>query len=259
MSLDGGKSFANVGGGTHGDHHDVWIDPTDTQHVITGDDGGLWQSYDGGNKWWKQNNLPVSQFYHVSHRRGRSVPRLRRPAGQQLVGRRQRVSRRHHERALGEHVRRRRLLDVRGPGRSGLHLRRSAGRQRSAASIGRRTSRARSSRCRTTTKSCAATGTRRSRCRRTKGHDLHRRAVPVPLARPRPELGSHLARPHDERPEKQKQEESGGVTVDNSAAETHTTIYSISESPKQAGLIWVGTDDGNVQVTRDGGKSWTTT
>ena len=66
MSLDGGKSFANVGGGTHGDHHVIWIDPSNTQHVITGDDGGLWQSYDGGNKWWKQNNLPVSQFYHVS-------------------------------------------------------------------------------------------------------------------------------------------------------------------------------------------------
>jgi photosystem II stability/assembly factor-like uncharacterized protein len=58
-------------------------------------------------------------------------------------------------------------------------------------------------------------------------------------------------------PQKQKQEESGGVTVDNSAAETNTTIYSISESPKQAGLIWVGTDDGNLQVTRDDGKSWT--
>jgi photosystem II stability/assembly factor-like uncharacterized protein len=58
-------------------------------------------------------------------------------------------------------------------------------------------------------------------------------------------------------PEKQKQEQSGGVTVDNSSAEMHTTIYSISESPKQKGLIWVGTDDGNVQLTRDGGKTWT--
>jgi hypothetical protein len=57
-------------------------------------------------------------------------------------------------------------------------------------------------------------------------------------------------------PEKQKQEQSGGITVDNSAAEMHTTIYSISESPLQAGLIWVGTDDGNVQLTRDGGKHW---
>ena len=58
-------------------------------------------------------------------------------------------------------------------------------------------------------------------------------------------------------PEKQKQEQSGGVTVDNSSAEMHTTIYSISESPKQKGLIWVGTDDGNIQLTRDGGKTWT--
>jgi len=58
-------------------------------------------------------------------------------------------------------------------------------------------------------------------------------------------------------PEKQKQEQSGGVTVDNSAAEMHTTIYSISESPKDKNVIWVGTDDGNVQVTRDGAKTWT--
>ncbi|HTX35457.1 MAG TPA: hypothetical protein VME43_10555, partial [Bryobacteraceae bacterium] len=58
-------------------------------------------------------------------------------------------------------------------------------------------------------------------------------------------------------PEKQKQEESGGVTVDNSSAEMNTTIYSISESPRNGQLIWVGTDDGNVQITRDGGKTWT--
>src|SRR6266508_2142770 len=58
-------------------------------------------------------------------------------------------------------------------------------------------------------------------------------------------------------PEKQKQEQSGGITVDNSSAEMHTTIYSISESPKDKSLIWVGTDDGNLQLTRDGGKTWT--
>jgi photosystem II stability/assembly factor-like uncharacterized protein len=58
-------------------------------------------------------------------------------------------------------------------------------------------------------------------------------------------------------PEKQKQEQSGGVTVDNSAAETHTTIYSIAESPRNSNVIWAGTDDGNLQVTRDGGKTWT--
>ena len=47
------------------------------------------------------------------------------------------------------------------------------------------------------------------------------------------------------------------MTIDNSSAEMNTTIYSISESPKNGQVIWAGTDDGNLQVTRDGGKSWT--
>ena len=46
------------------------------------------------------------------------------------------------------------------------------------------------------------------------------------------------------------------MTIDNSSAEMHTCIYSISESPKDPKVIWVGTDDGNLQVTRDGGKHW---
>ena len=50
-------------------------------------------------------------------------------------------------------------------------------------------------------------------------------------------------------PEKQRQEESGGLTVDNTTAENHCTIFAIRESPLDAELIWVGTDDGNVQVT----------
>ena len=57
-------------------------------------------------------------------------------------------------------------------------------------------------------------------------------------------------------PAKQKQSESGGLTPDNSTAENHCTIVSIAESPKNRDVIWVGTDDGNVQVTRDGGKTW---
>src|SRR5436190_19292272 len=57
-------------------------------------------------------------------------------------------------------------------------------------------------------------------------------------------------------PAKQQQEQSGGVTIDNSSAEMHTTIYAISESPKNSDVVWIGTDVGNVQLTRDGGKSW---
>jgi photosystem II stability/assembly factor-like uncharacterized protein len=58
-------------------------------------------------------------------------------------------------------------------------------------------------------------------------------------------------------PKRQRQKESGGLSIDNSTAENNTTIYSISESPKDPNTIWVGTDDGNVQLTRDAGKSWT--
>jgi photosystem II stability/assembly factor-like uncharacterized protein len=49
----------------------------------------------------------------------------------------------------------------------------------------------------------------------------------------------------------------GGITLDQTGAETHCTIITISESPITQGLIWVGTDDGNVQLTRDDGKTWT--
>src|SRR5206468_856556 len=44
-SSNGGKSFSGASGGAHGDFHTVWIDPQDSQHAITGDDGGLWYSY----------------------------------------------------------------------------------------------------------------------------------------------------------------------------------------------------------------------
>ena len=66
VSEDGGRSFGNANGGSHGDWHDLWIEPTNPKHVVGGDDGGLWLSYDGGNRWWKGTNLPISQFYHVS-------------------------------------------------------------------------------------------------------------------------------------------------------------------------------------------------
>ena len=114
VSEDAGKSFAIVGGfqGAHGDVHDVWIDPTNPQTVILGDDGGMWYSYNGGSKWWKGNNLPVSQFYHVSVDDNDPYQRLRRFAGQQFLGGRFAISRRHHQRAVGKHVRRRWLLDV---------------------------------------------------------------------------------------------------------------------------------------------------
>ena len=60
-------------------------------------------------------------------------------------------------------------------------------------------------------------------------------------------------------PKKQNQEDSGGLSMDNSGAENHTTIFTIAESPLDENIVWVGTDDGNIQVTTDGGKTWTNT
>lgn len=57
-------------------------------------------------------------------------------------------------------------------------------------------------------------------------------------------------------PAKQRQDSSGGLTLDVTAAENHTTILTIAPSPRERGVIWVGTDDGNVQLTRDGGQTW---
>ncbi len=60
-------------------------------------------------------------------------------------------------------------------------------------------------------------------------------------------------------PKKQKYKESGGLTDDVTNAENHTAIVAIAPSPVKQGVIWVGTDDGNVQVTKDGGAIWTNT
>ena len=57
--------------------------------------------------------------------------------------------------------------------------------------------------------------------------------------------------------DKSRQQSSGGLTPDNIGVEYGSVIHAIAESPKQAGVIWVGTNDGLVQVTRDGGKTWT--
>src|SRR5699024_5195843 len=60
------KSFSSTTDATHPDWHDLWIDPKNSKYMFGGSDGGLWYSYDGGNRWWMAMNLPVGQFYHVS-------------------------------------------------------------------------------------------------------------------------------------------------------------------------------------------------
>lgn len=66
-SDDGGKTFKNIGGrGVHVDHHALWIDPKNPDRLIIGNDGGINISYDRGKNWQKINNLPIGQFYTVT-------------------------------------------------------------------------------------------------------------------------------------------------------------------------------------------------
>ena len=64
-SIDGGRTFASVSA-THGDNHQLWINPTNPNYLINANDGGASISLDGGKSWSTQDNQPTSQFYHVA-------------------------------------------------------------------------------------------------------------------------------------------------------------------------------------------------
>jgi len=258
MSEDGGKSFSNVSGGAHGDFHDIWVDPDNTQHVIAGDDGGVWYSYDSGNTWWKAYNLPISQFYHVS---------VDAADPYHVFGGLQDNSVWMGDSAYPGGISNSRWENLYGgdgfwvfpdPADANYVYAEAQGGE-----IGR--------------VNRVTLETRSIKPQPNYGEGKLRFNWNTPIYMSPNEKGTvyigaqflFRSRDHGQTwdrispdlttndPEKQKQEESGGVTVDNSDAETHTTIYSISESPRDGQTIWVGTDDGNLQVTRDAGKNWT--
>jgi photosystem II stability/assembly factor-like uncharacterized protein len=260
MSNDGGKTFSGIGGSAHVDFHDVWINPANTDNLITVSDGGLYFSHDAGNNWLMAMNLPISQFYHVSvdmddpyhvygglqdnsswvgisrYPGGIGNSRWENmyggdgfwmfadPADNDYI----------YAEAQGGEIGRvnRKTHEVRGikplPGYKEGKLRFN---WNTPIHLSR------------TTKGTLYIGAQFLFRSTDQGHTWDRIS---------PDLTTND-------PEKQKQEQSGGVTVDNSAAEMHTTIYYICESTVNPRVIWVGTDDGNIQVTRDGGKTWTNT
>src|SRR5213593_4249589 len=258
VSTDGGASFSNIGGGAHGDFHDVWIDPANTDHLITGDDGGLWYSYDAGNKWWKAENLPVSQFYHVSvdmdrpyHVYGGLQDNSSWVGASAFPGG---ITNHQWENMYGGDGFWM-FVDPTDP--DYLYAEYQGG---GIARVNRKTHENRNIQ--------PLPHYQEKKLRFNWNTPIHI----SPTQRGTIYIGSQfLFRSRDfgqtwERispdlstndPAKQRQEQSGGVTVDNSSAEMHTTIYAIAESPKNPNVIWTGTDDGNLQVTRDGGKTWT--
>src|SRR2546426_2757699 len=258
LSVNGGQSFSVVSSAAHGDFHDVWINPDNPNIVYTSDDGGLWRSEDGGTRWKHQLNLPVSQFYHVSvdnddpyhvygglqdnsswvgdssYPGGVSYSRWENMFGGDgfwMFPDTADAAYIYAEAQGGEigRVNRfthegRSIQPLPEYGEKKLHFNWNTPIHMSPNEKG--------------TIYIGAQFLFRSR---DHGQSWERIS---------PDLSTND-------PEKQKQEESGGVTIDNSAAEMHTSIYSISESPKNGQIIWVGTDDGNLQITRDGAKTWT--
>jgi photosystem II stability/assembly factor-like uncharacterized protein len=257
MSDDGGRSFSGISNSAHGDFHDVWVDPDNTDHIIAGDDGGVWYSYDGGNTWWKGNNLPISQFYHVSvdladpyHVFGGLQDNSAWMGDSQYPGG---ITNSRWENLYGGDG----FWVFPDPSDPNYVYAEAQG-----GYIGR--------------VNRVTLENRAIKPQPNYGEGKLRFNWNTPIHMSPDEKGTlyigaqflFRSRDHGQSwdrispdlttndPEKQKQEESGGVTVDNSYAEMHTTIYSISESPRDSQTIWAGTDDGNLQLTRDGGKTW---
>ncbi|HXK05353.1 MAG TPA: sialidase [Verrucomicrobiae bacterium] len=258
LSVNGGKSFSIVSGGAHGDFHDVWIDPDDTNTIYTGDDGGLWRSLDGGTRWEHMMNLPVSQFYHVSvdmadpyHVYGGLQDNSSWVGDSSYPGG---ITNSRWENMFGGDG----FWTWEDPSDPAYIYAEAQGGE-----IGRVNRYTHETRA---IKPYPQYGEKKLR------FNWNTPIQMSPNEKGTIYMGAQFlfrSRNHGQswdrispdlttnNPEKQKQEESGGVTVDNSSAEMNNSIYAIAESPRNGQVIWVGTDDGNVQLTRDGGKTWT--
>lgn len=262
-SEDGGRSFQTIlpyvgFSGVHPDHHAFWIHPEDPDYMITGNDGGLNISRDRGQTWRFVENLPVGQFYHVNY--DFSYP-YNVCGGMQDNGSWVGPSAVWQWGGIRNHEWQEVLF---GDGFDVII-------QPDDPNFG----------------FAMSQGGNVYRFNKETGEDwnskpLHPEGIPLrfnwnaaiaqdPFNNHGVYFGSqflHYSKDLGQSWEilspdlttndttKQKQNESGGLTIDDTRAENYTTIVSIAPSPKDQNVIWVGTDDGNVQLTRDGGQSW---
>jgi photosystem II stability/assembly factor-like uncharacterized protein len=262
-SIDGGKTLQYMKGLHHGDHHDAWIDPKNPKRLIVGNDGGVDISTNGGETWFAPP-LPISQFYHVSV--DTRTPYHVAGAMQDLGTAQGPSASLHGGIALSD------WHDV-GGGEAG-HVVSSAADPNivyAGEYLG------------IITRYDHRTGESRNVSawpENPSGHggeDMKYRfqwTAPIAASPHDPNVIYHGAQvifrtrdggqtwepisPDLTRNDKSKQKWSGGpITGDNTGVETYDTVFAIAESPRQAGVIWAGSDDGLVHVTRDGGRNWT--
>jgi len=261
-SSDGGKTFETIAGfrEVHPDHHAMWINPSDPRHILEGNDGGVYVSRDRGATWSFVSNLPVPQFYHVRYDMAQPYNVY---GGLQDNGSWKGPSdvwenggiRNHHwqEVAFGDGFDT--VPDPRDPMR-GYAMSQEGHVIRYNLRTGER---------------------KDIRPAPPAGEDDLRfnwnAAIAIdPFAPDTIYFGSQYVHKSSDRgdtwttlsgdlttdnPEWQKAGQSGGLTPDVTGAENFTTLIALAPSPVQQGVLWAGSDDGRLHVTRDGGKTWT--
>ncbi len=264
VSHDGGKTFSPEFDTPHGDHHDLWIDPADGKRMIVADDGGAQVSYDGGGKWSTYMNQPTSQIYrlstdsHVPYRilgaqQDNSALRiLHRSKGAAIT------TSDWQETAGGESgfiVADPLNPDVVYGGSYGGFLMR----------IDHKTEEFRLINVWPDNPMGAGADVQKYRFQWN---------YPMFFSPHNPKrlyaAGNNLFATENEGAswekispdlttnDKKRQASSGGpITQDNTGVEYYCTIFTATESPYEKDLLWTGSDDGLIHVTRDGGKNWT--
>ncbi len=262
-STDGGHLFNKVHV-PHGDNHGLWIDPKDTRRMIASNDGGVTVTLDGGRNWTREDNQPTAQFYHVIT--DNATP-YRVYGSQQDSGTVAIVSR-SDEGAID----RQDWYDV-GGGEAGYiapyppdpNIVYAADYQGNITRYDRHIGQVKSITEQPELSDAHGAFSMEHRFQWT---------APVVLSPQDPNTLYHAGErlfkttdggvhwvaisPDLTRNDRSKQQPSGGdITLDDTGTEYYDTIFAVAPSPLAKGLIWVGTDDGLIQLTRDEGKSWT--
>lgn len=260
ISSDGGYSFSdasNAGGWVHSDHHALWINPQNTHQMYLGTDGGVYTSLDRGVTWAHLNTLPVSQFYHVQV--DNEIP-------YNVYGGLQDNGSWVGPSASSGGIENRDWESVGGgdgfwvqPDDRDPNFVFSESQGGNITVLNRKTNQSQ------LIQPQALQGDPKLRW------NWNTPVVKSPVNPKVLYIGAQFLFKTENRghswtrisPDlstndtiKQKQYASGGLTVDNTSAENHCTIFAIGPSPLDENLLYVGTDDGNIQRTRDGGKTW---
>lgn len=266
VSQDGGKNFDElmpaygVDNGVHPDHHAFWIHPENGQFMMDGNDGGLNISKDGGKSWRFIGNLPVAQFYHINvdieypYNVYGGMQDNGSWRGPSYVWKAQGIRNSYwQEIAFGDG------FDV-VPDLDDSQYGYAMSQQGFVSRYDHITGNNYTVR---PTPPDAETELRFN-WNAAIGQD--------PFDNSTVYFGSQFVHKSTDKgltwnvispdlttndPEKQKQDESGGLTMDATGAENHTTILVIEPSVVEKDMLWVGTDDGRVHYTQNGGTSWT--